>query len=108
MDLPALGNPTKPTSAKTLSSSNNCFSCPSNPGWAYLGVWFVEDLKCQLPSPPLPPGTTTFSSLSEIGSNKILPLSEWLANEFGAQYLTLIGDIPNTDCSIKIETIPLS
>ena len=36
-----------------------------------------------------------------------LPLSEWLANEFGAQYLTWIGDITNTNCSIKIETIPL-
>ena len=37
-----------------------------------------------------------------------LPLSEWLANEFGAQYLTWIGDITNTNCSTKIETIPLS
>jgi dihydroneopterin aldolase len=37
-----------------------------------------------------------------------LPLSEWLANEFGAQYLTWIGDITNTNYSIKIETLPLS
>lgn len=37
-----------------------------------------------------------------------LPLSEWLANEFGTQYVTWIGDITNTNCSIKIETIPLS
>ena len=37
-----------------------------------------------------------------------LPLSEWLANEFGARYLTWVGDITNTNCSIKIETIPLS
>jgi len=37
-----------------------------------------------------------------------LPLSEWLANEFGTQYVTSIGDITNTNCSIKIETIPLS
>ena len=36
------------------------------------------------------------------------PLSEWLANEFGAEYLTWIGDIMNTNCSIKIETVPLS
>ena len=36
------------------------------------------------------------------------PLSEWLANEFGAQYLTWIGDITNTNCSIKIETVPLN
>jgi dihydroneopterin aldolase len=37
-----------------------------------------------------------------------LPLSEWLANEFGTQYVTWIGDITNINCSIKIETIPLS
>ena len=36
------------------------------------------------------------------------PLSEWLANEFGAEYLTWIGDITNTNCSIKIETVPLN
>ena len=37
----------------------------------------------------------------------IVTLSEWLANEFGTEYLTVIGDIPNNDCSIKIENIPL-
>jgi dihydroneopterin aldolase len=37
-----------------------------------------------------------------------LPLSEWLANEFGTQNVTWIGDITNINCSIKIETIPLS
>ena len=47
-------------------------------------------------------------NLPNFDLGKILPLSEWLANEFGAQYLTLIGDIPNTDCSLKIETIPLT
>ena len=47
-------------------------------------------------------------NLPEFDLGKILPLSKWLANEFGAQYLTFIGDVPNTDCSIKIETIPLS
>ena len=47
-------------------------------------------------------------NLPNFDLDKILPLSEWLANEFGAQYLTLIGDIQNTDCSIKIETIPLT
>ena len=47
-------------------------------------------------------------NLPNFDLGKILPLSEWLANEFGAQKLTLIGDMPNTDCSIKIETIPLS
>ena len=47
-------------------------------------------------------------NLPEFDLGKILPLSEWLANEFGAQYLTLIGDVPNTDCSIKIEIISLT
>ena len=46
-------------------------------------------------------------NLPNFDLGKILPLSEWLANQFGAQYLTLIGDIQNTGCSIKIETIPL-
>ena len=46
-------------------------------------------------------------NLPNFNLNNILPLSEWLANEFGAQYLTLIGDIPNSDCSIKTEAIPL-
>jgi len=40
--------------------------------------------------------------------HKILSLSEWLANEFGAEYLTVIGDIQDNDCSIKLETIPLN
>tara|TARA_B100000242_G_scaffold106896_1_gene74139 strand:- start:1047 stop:1964 length:918 start_codon:yes stop_codon:yes gene_type:complete len=47
-------------------------------------------------------------NLPNFDLGKILPLSEWLANQFGAQYLTLIGDIQNTGCSIKIETIPLT
>jgi len=46
-------------------------------------------------------------NLPNFDLNKIAYLSEWLANEFGAQYLTLIGDIPNIDCSIKTESIPL-
>ena len=47
-------------------------------------------------------------NLPNFDLGKILPLSEWLAKQFGAQYLTLIGDIQNTGCSIKIETIPLT
>ena len=47
-------------------------------------------------------------NLPNFDLGKILPLSEWLANQFGAQYLTLIGDIQNTGCSIKIETISLT
>ena len=52
--------------------------------------------------------TEVEKNLPNFDLNKTAYISEWLANEFGAQYLTLIGDIPNTDCSIKTETIPLS
>ena len=37
VDLPALGKPTNPTSASTLSSSIFHSSLPSSPGCAYLG-----------------------------------------------------------------------
>jgi len=47
-------------------------------------------------------------NLPNFDLRKILSLSEWLANEFGAEYLTVLGDIPDNDCSIKLETIPLS
>ncbi len=47
-------------------------------------------------------------NLPNFDLRKILSISEWLANEFGAEYLTVIGDIPDNDCSIKLETIPLN
>ena len=47
-------------------------------------------------------------NLPKFDLHKLLSLSEWLANEFGAEYLTVIGDIPDNDCSIKLETIPLN
>ena len=43
-----------------------------------LVVTFNLSANTSFSYPPLPPGTTTFSSLSEIGSNKILPLSKSL------------------------------
>ena len=47
-------------------------------------------------------------NLPNFDLQKILPLSQWLANQFGAEYLTLIGEIPNNNCSIKLETVTLS
>ena len=38
VDLPTLGNPTRPTSAITLSSRRTHNSCASCPGCAYLGA----------------------------------------------------------------------
>jgi len=50
-----LGNPIKPTSAKSLSSSINSFSSPGSPSCANLGACLVDVAKCEFPSPPLPP-----------------------------------------------------
>ena len=46
-------------------------------------------------------------NLPNFDLQNILTLSEWLANEFGVQYLTMIREMPNNNCSIKIETVPL-
>ena len=75
MDFPALGNPTSPTSASTLSSRINHPSCPSSPGCAYLGVCCVADLKLLFPSPPRPPLQRIFSSPGSIMSNSTSPVS---------------------------------
>ena len=61
-----------------------------------ISVWAPAKMLLDAKNPP------------NFDSRQILTLSEWLANEFGTEYLTVIGDIPNNDCSIKIETIPLS
>ena len=66
VDFPALGKPTSPTSANTLSSNRISFSSPGIPGCAYRGVWLVADLKCQFPKPPFPPFRTITSSLSKV------------------------------------------
>jgi len=73
VDFPALGKPTNPTSARTFNSKVICFSSSGIPGWEYLGVWFVGDLKCQFPLPPLPPLHIIFSSASSVIS-KIISL----------------------------------
>ena len=59
VDLPALGLPTSPTSAISLSSSRSVRSSTGSPGVASLGVWSVDVLKCSFPKPPRPPRTTT-------------------------------------------------
>ena len=75
VDFPAFGNPTKPTSAKTLSSKFIHSSIPWVPGWLYCGACLVEVLKWTLPNPPIPPSNNTFSSLWFKISIEILSLS---------------------------------
>src|SRR5690606_4350203 len=79
VDFPALGNPTSPTSAKTFNSRIIHSSLPGRPGCEKRGVCWVDDLKCQLPSPPFPPGVKTFVSPSSVISNNISPVSAFLA-----------------------------
>ena len=67
VDFPTLGNPTKPTSAKSLSSSINSFSSPGSPSWAKRGACLVGVAKWEFPRPPLPP---LRSKTSWFGSDK--------------------------------------
>ena len=57
--LPALGMPTRPTSAMSLSSRRRFRSWPGLPGSNSRGAWFVEVAKALLPLPPLPPRQTS-------------------------------------------------
>ena len=57
--LPALGSPTRPTSAMSLSTSSICRSCPSSPGSHSRGAWCVGVAKRALPRPPRPPRATS-------------------------------------------------
>ncbi len=57
--LPALGMPSSPTSASTFSSRCSLRFSPSPPGVHWRGARLMLDLKCRLPSPPLPPRATT-------------------------------------------------
>src|SRR5690348_17009150 len=59
VDLPALGNPSRPTSASRRSSSFSSRTSPGVPGVALRGARFTELLKWMLPSPPLPPCATS-------------------------------------------------
>ena len=59
VDLPALGKPMTPTSARSFRSSRSDADSPGSPSSACLGAWFVEEANDALPRPPLPPFATT-------------------------------------------------
>ena len=60
--MPALGRPTRPTSAITFSSRVIQRSSPGWPVSTCRGARLVRDLKCVLPCPPRPPRATTTES----------------------------------------------
>src|SRR5262245_13946840 len=74
-DLPALGGPTRPTSAISLSSRRSHRSWPRWPGSATCGAWLTELLKCGLPLPPSPPAATTASPPGTSRSASTAPVS---------------------------------
>src|SRR5687768_3560888 len=58
-DLPADGNPTRPTSAMLLSSMTASKASPGSPSRAKPGALRRELASAALPSPPLPPWAST-------------------------------------------------
>ena len=66
--MPALGRPTRPASAISFSRSQIQRSSPAWPGLALRGARLVDDLKCALPKPPLPPSASTNFSPSLVKS----------------------------------------
>ena len=75
VDLPALGIPSNPTSANTLSSSLTSRFSPSSPGVFCRGARLMELLKRILPKPPSPPLATKMSSPGVKSSCKTSPVS---------------------------------
>ena len=78
VDLPAFGNPTRPASAMSFSRSQIQRSSPGWPGLALRGARLVEDLKCALPKPPLPPSRQhdALADLGQVGDHRLLVLVE--------------------------------
>ena len=68
LDLPALGNPTIPTSAIVFNCNQIIYSSPIAPLVNFFGALLVELLNLVFPSPPLPPLATTNSSPSFLKS----------------------------------------
>src|ERR1022692_2057871 len=95
-DFPALGNPTRPTSAMDFRTSRNTPCSPTWPGLARLGARFVELLKCVLPQPPLPPLHRTIrwpSSTTSATTHRVVAVAP-LAQDDPLAVLDHLGDDP--------------
>ena len=78
--MPAFGRPTRPASAISFSRSQIQRSSPGWPGLALRGARLVDDLKCALPKPPLPPSRQhdALADLGQVGDHRLLVLVEHL------------------------------
>ena len=74
VDLPTLGKPTSPTSARSFSSKITSRLSPGSPALAKRGTCRVGVAKWLLPQPPRPPRQRTKGSLP-LMSAMISPLS---------------------------------
>ena len=77
-----------PMSAISFSRSQIQRSSPSRPGLAWRGARLVEDLKCALPKPPLPPSArrSRCPSLREIGDQRLVVLGKNLRADGDAKH----------------------
>ena len=74
-DLPALGKPTRPTSATTFSSRVTTRASPSSPRSAKPGAFRLFEASAALPRPPRPPAATTSSASAPVRSASSSPVS---------------------------------
>src|SRR5437879_2039552 len=74
-DLPALGAPTRPASAISLSSRRRSRASPLRPRSAKSGACLIELLKWMLPRPPAPPRTWSRAESTKLG--RWLRLGDW-------------------------------
>ena len=100
-DLPALGSPTRPMSARSLSESVSQSSSPSRPFSANLGAWRVELLKQTLPRPPSPPRATqqALALAHEVAEELAVGVADLgadrhLDEQFGPVGAALVGAAP--------------
>ncbi len=73
--MPALGKPTRPTSASNFSSMVSQNSSPGLPLVAVRGARLVEEAKWTLPFPPTPPRAAEKRWPSRTRSTRISPLA---------------------------------
>src|SRR6267143_1976963 len=78
VDFPALGSPSRPTSASTFSSSLRARCSPGSPGVALRGARLVLDLKLTLPRPPLPPRASNATCSCTARSATVSPVSAFV------------------------------
>src|ERR671919_2588311 len=87
VDFPAFGNPTSPTSARSLSSRCSFRSSPVSPFWAKAGARLVGVANLALPFPPRPPDAATSSSPGLARSAISVPSSSWTTVPAGTRMI---------------------